>query len=139
MTASELNLHFPEKNKWPTFVEIEDKNKSQDESAPASSTENIFEVTCIIPADLSWFNGHFPEQPVLPGVVQVNWASQVAQRVFDCAEFRGVNSLKFTTMILPNTQVTLYLTANPEKHSIKFSYKSDETLFSSGTLIFSSH
>ena len=131
MTTTELNQQYPDKEKWPTFTNLNDTE---------SNTEftNTFERVCNIPSNLSYFAGHFPDQAVLPGVVQVNWANELATKLFNVEEFRGVNSLKFNSMILPETQVTLSLTLNPEKHTVKFSYKSDGTLFSSGVLIFAS-
>lgn len=146
MTASALNQQYSDKNKWPTFLSIE---------TPSTAVEeNAYKIDCKIPASLSWFAGHFPDQPVLPGVVQVNWANDLAQQLFEIKEFRGVNSLKFNTMILPETRVTLSLILNPEKNTVKFRYASfteddsitednsitkdnkDETLFSSGILVF---
>lgn len=140
MTASTLNQRYSDKNKWPTFISIE--------TPSTSAVENTYKINCEIPARLSWFTGHFPDQPVLPGVVQVNWANDLAKQLFEIKEFRGVNSLKFNTMILPETRVTLSLILNPEKHTVKFRYASiteddsitkdnkDETLFSSGILVF---
>ncbi len=133
MTASDLNQRFSEKDKWPTFLNIEQPSTSVETSVD----ENSYEIVCEIPASLSWFKGHFPDQPVLPGVVQVNWANDLAQQLFSIKDFRGINSLKFNTMVLPETQVTLSLIFNPERHSVKFSYNSNGTLFSSGILIFS--
>ena len=134
MTAEDLNQHYSEKDKWPTFLNSETPSSSVD--------ENSYKIVCDIPASLSWFKGHFPDQPVLPGVVQVNWANDLAKQLFKYEEFRGVNSLKFNTMILPETKVTLSLTLNPDKHTVKFRYASnteekDEILFSSGLLVFS--
>ena len=131
MTITDLNQQYPDKEKWPIFVDPTDT-----ETVRADS--NVFETVCEIPAKLSYFAGHFPEQAVLPGVVQVNWANNLATQLFNVEEFRGVNSLKFNTMILPEAKVTLSLTLNPEKHTVKFSYKSDGTLFSSGVLVFAS-
>ncbi|WP_299877586.1 hypothetical protein [uncultured Cocleimonas sp.] len=140
ITAEELNQQYPEKDKWPTF--------SVCETPSTLATDNSYEVICDIPVSLSYFKGHFPDQAVLPGVVQINWANDLAKRLFKYEEFRGVNSLKFNTMILPETKVILSLTLNPEKHTVKFRYTSiteddsmteekDEILFSSGILVFS--
>jgi len=31
-------------------------------------------LKCFIPQDLDYFNGHFPQTPILAGVVQLHWA-----------------------------------------------------------------
>ena len=144
ITAEDLNQYFPDKEQWPTFY--------ADITSSDSAEINSYKVICDIPASLCWFKGHFPDQAVLPGVVQVNWANDVAKLLFQNDEFRGVNSLKFNTMILPETRVKLSLALNPEKHTVKFRYTSiisitendsaakenkGEILFSSGILVFS--
>ena len=132
MAINDLNQQYPDKEKWPIFSD-------STEIKTATADSNVFETTCEIPSSLSYFAGHFPDQAVLPGVVQVNWANNLATKLFNVKEFRGVNSLKFNTMILPEAKVALSLTLNPEKHTVKFSYKSDSTLFSSGILAFASN
>ena len=104
------------------------ENKNQD--------SDYFEICCLVPKNLSWFKGHFPEQPVLPGVVQVNWASEIAQLLMNVKEFRGINSLKFNSMILPDTKIVMSLKHNQETNNVKFTYKSGEILYSSGVLNF---
>ena len=128
MTTANLNQQYSDKNKWPTFTNSEISLMPEE--------KNVFVTNCEIPSSLSWFKGHFPEQAVLPGVVQVNWANTIAKNLFKIEEFRGVNSLKFNTMILPDNTVTLSLAFNSEKQTVKFSYKSDDLLYSSGILVF---
>ena len=38
------------------------------------NTHDQVSIDIHIQSDLSWFVGHFPQQPVLPGVVQTHWA-----------------------------------------------------------------
>lgn len=91
-----------------------------------------------IPDSLTWFAGHFPEQPVLPGVVQLDWAAQIVNWVFTINhEFQRVDSLKFNNMILPLTELDLRLTLNTET-SVAFRYQNADLTFSSGKLIFAS-
>jgi 3-hydroxymyristoyl/3-hydroxydecanoyl-(acyl carrier protein) dehydratase len=85
-----------------------------------------------VPERMSYFAGHFPDQPVLPGVVQVFWAERAAR---DCLGLTGavsIRSLKFKQMVLPNTALVLSLVANPGNGSVSFTYASDATQYSSG-------
>lgn len=114
-------------NEWPDFLSIE-----------TSEDHLSISIQCLIPQDLKWFEGHYPEQPVLPGVVQVNWASELAQALFSTDtthEFKGINSLKFNTMILPNTTLSLNLKNNTATGSISFNYSNESDRFSSGKII----
>ena len=94
------------------------------------------ELELYVQPELSWFAGHFPEQPVLPGVVQTHWACELAKFFFSTSKVEKVNNLKFITMILPETQLTLSLSFSLEKKAVAFSYKKDEETFSVGSFRF---
>lgn len=90
-----------------------------------------------VPADLSWFEGHFPDQKVLPGVVQIDWVGKFGRVLFtDSAEFKQLTNIKFKTMIMPDTEVTLELTYAPEKGNLKFHFFNENESFSLGSLKF---
>ncbi len=98
-------------------------------------------VSLAISNDISWFAGHFPEQAVLPGVVQVHWATVLSRSIFasvlsEC-EFKAVNNLKFKTVILPDQTIDLILQYKPTKSMVSFTYRSEDDVFSTGTLVFS--
>ena len=63
-----------------------------------------------IAPDLSWFAGHFPGQPVLPGIIQLHLANVIA-----CALFGldgppiHIKRLKFSNIIVPPRVVELVL------------------------------
>ena len=101
------------------------------------SADNSVLITLHVPDQLSWFDGHFPEQKVLPGVVQVDWAGKLARALFvkDDA-FQQLSNIKFKTMVMPDTAMQLELTFNATKHSIKFTYFNETDSFSSGSFKF---
>ncbi len=87
--------------------------------------------------DLCWFDGHFPGQPVLPGVAQTHWACLLAATVFDLAtEFSTLTRLKFKTPVLPGQSVTLELTYSSERSRVNYRYHEGDTVFSTGTVHF---
>jgi 3-hydroxymyristoyl/3-hydroxydecanoyl-(acyl carrier protein) dehydratase len=124
-----LNLKQLNKNlelgHWPVFSDV-------------STTQNSCTLTLIVPRELSYFAGHFPDRPVLPGIVQVHWAIQLTKIFFTLNQFRNLRRLKFHNMLRPNTTLKLYLEYQTDTESVKFRYFSDELIYSSGTLQFRS-
>lgn len=67
-----------------------------------------------------FFQGHFPESPVMPGVLQIEALAQVgailALREFEDREskipfFTGINNAKFRRPVVPGDTLTLEVTA----------------------------
>ena len=101
------------------------------------TSSNSALIALHVPTDLSWFEGHFPEQKVLPGVVQIDWAGKFGKALFtDTAEFRQLTNIKFKTMIMPDTDVTLELNYLPEKETLKFHFYNQSDSFSIGSFKF---
>jgi len=105
----------------------------------ATSKEKNVVIDLFIQAELSWFIGHFPDQAVLPGVVQTNWACLIAQHCFLLQGFSKVTNLKFKSMVFPDTKLQMILDHLPEKQSVVFSLKNEVESFSSGVLHFKSN
>lgn len=93
-------------------------------------------LTLRVHPELACFKGHFPEQAVLPGVVQIHWAGELARRLFACSGFSELINVKFNGVVLPNTNVTLNLGFRSDVNRIDFSFLDESQTFSSGTLAF---
>lgn len=90
--------------------------------------------------DLMAFDGHFPQGAILPGVVQLDWAVQLAQSHFGSAIppcFVRVDALKFQRPVVPGMRIELSLQWRPGTQVLAFLFRSDaQTVHSSGNVVF---
>ncbi|MGB9429025.1 MAG: thioester dehydrase [Gammaproteobacteria bacterium] len=95
------------------------------------------ELDIVVSADNPWFDGHFPGQPILPGVVQIGWAVHFACELhgFD-AYVTTLEQIKFRRPILPGAQLTLHLMPEASTRKLRYEYRDAELRYSSGTLQF---
>jgi acyl-coenzyme A synthetase/AMP-(fatty) acid ligase/3-hydroxymyristoyl/3-hydroxydecanoyl-(acyl carrier protein) dehydratase len=91
----------------------------------------------VVPQNLLYFEGHFPIAPVLPGVVQVDWAIYFGRQYFALPEnFCGFQALKFQQVICAETRVYMELIHQPQKQSLQFRYFSDAGQHAGGRILF---
>ena len=90
-----------------------------------------------VPLDLAHFTGHFPQTPVLPGVVQVDWAQQLARQLIGDlpARFAGMEVLKFQQLVRPGDTLQLTLRFDTERSKLYFAYHNGEAACSSGRIL----
>ena len=92
-----------------------------------------------VPSTLFYLEGHFPQAPVLPGVVQVDWAIHFGRAHFALGPvFMGINALKFQQVILPDSPLLLELLFDSAKGSLQFRYFSDTGPHAGGRILFGS-
>jgi len=103
-----------------------------------NETENEVVLFLTIPADLYYFEGHFPEAPILAGVIQVHWAMHYIQEHFNLniEQHTSVDALKFQVIIAPEYKVTLTLKKMSDT-KVSFNYHSDHGAHTSGRVMYS--
>ena len=99
-------------------------------------TGNQVILHLFLPANILYFNGHFPDYPILPGVIQVHWAIEFSQEYLQILlQFKRLEVVKFHKLILPDTLIQLKLEHSILKHKTTFSYNNDKTIYSSGRIV----
>ena len=85
--------------------------------------DNIFdqavengEGTCTfsVPGEFSGYRGHFPGNPILPGIVQLSFVRRLAERRLGRSlRLAGVKRVKYLRLVTPDMPVTLTLALEP--------------------------
>lgn len=109
----------------------------QPEAQVLSVSDTQAVVALEVATSLAAFEGHFPDTPILPGVVQLDWAMRWAQDMFGiAAPFRGVDALKFQHVVRPGCRLVLSLEHLPAKAAVAFRITDGERPCASGRLMF---
>jgi acyl-coenzyme A synthetase/AMP-(fatty) acid ligase/3-hydroxymyristoyl/3-hydroxydecanoyl-(acyl carrier protein) dehydratase len=99
-------------------------------------TEGEWSLQLSVPPDLAYFSGHFPKAPVLPGVVQVEWALNLGRQLLNLGgAFAGMEVLKFQQLVRPGDEIQLHLRFDPERSKLYFAYRNDTATCSSGRIL----
>lgn len=86
--------------------------------------------------DIAHFAGHFPGAPILPGVVQIDWAMRFARQYLALeGEFSALENLKFLGVVLPDAKLQLALVWDSSRKHLDFSYATPERKYSTGRIV----
>ena len=94
------------------------------------------QLELVVPLDLAHFTGHFPGTPILPGVVQVDWAITLGQHLMSLPpRFAGMEVLKFQQLVRPGDRLSLTLRFDQERGKLHFAYRNGDAACSSGRIL----
>lgn len=85
---------------WHTVTDIR-----RDES---ENGLEIFEARAETPADSPWFSGHFPGEPILPGIAQLHMVLEVVRTAMpEGFRLAGVRRVRFKQVVRPEEPLTV--------------------------------
>ena len=80
--------------------------------------DNIISANAFFPADSPWFSGHFPGDPIVPGVAQLSIIFDVIKKCYDKEKNATIVSIKktrFKYLVKPEELINILIT--PDKKS----------------------
>ncbi|MBN1363293.1 MAG: hypothetical protein JW976_00660 [Syntrophaceae bacterium] len=116
-------------NQWSLLKEVKATNN------------NHIEALAEVPADSPWFSGHFPGEPILPGIALVHLVEQaIDQLALKKGEEYQIHSLKrirFTQPVRPGDKLSVNINAENTGKDVLFSFKvlCKENIVSSGVIV----
>ena len=103
------------------------------DSVEAAATTATYRIR--VPATLEHFRGHFPGFPILPGIVQLDWAVQLGRRHFPgLTSSTGVDNFKCQALVFPDAELILEL--RRDDSGLHFRYFDARRTYSSGKILF---
>jgi len=87
----------------------------------------------VLTAEMACFGGHFPGMPVLPGVVQIDWAVRLGVLLLGTGQPVAERfQVKFKRVISPGQNLTLELRIDTQRRRLNFIYRSGAVIASLG-------
>jgi 3-hydroxyacyl-[acyl-carrier-protein] dehydratase len=91
------------------------------------TNDNHIDALADAPADSPWFSGHFPGEPILPGIALVHMVEQaIKQHALakgDKIRLHALKRVKFTQPVRPDETLSVSITDENTGEDILFSFK----------------
>ena len=91
------------------------------------SNHNYIEALAEVPADSPWFSGHFPGEPILPGIALIYMAEQAiiqdALAKGKQVQLHALKRVRFTQLVRPGETLLLNISGEEVGEEILFSFK----------------
>jgi 3-hydroxymyristoyl/3-hydroxydecanoyl-(acyl carrier protein) dehydratase len=105
------------------------------------SNHNYIEALAEVPADSPWFSGHFPGEPILPGIALIYMAEQAiiqdALAKGEQVQLHALKRVRFTQLVRPGETLSLNISGEGAGENILFSFKvtNKENIVCSGAIV----
>ena len=92
-----------------------------------------------ITVNLGVLDGHFPDNPIVPGVAQISWVAEAAKKAFALTDLPGnMEAVKFRSPIVPGNIIRLTLRIDRQTHKVHFEITHDDRSCCLGRLLLGS-
>ncbi|NOT56260.1 MAG: hypothetical protein HOP18_16790 [Deltaproteobacteria bacterium] len=99
-------------------------------------TESGYLLHLHVPEDFLYFEGHFPEVPIVPGVCQLQWVIDAIQTYTGApVHLSALENVKFLRPLFPGQSCMLELTYSPQPARWHYRIYTDSHRFASGSLL----
>jgi 3-hydroxymyristoyl/3-hydroxydecanoyl-(acyl carrier protein) dehydratase len=86
-----------------------------------------------------WFSGHFPDDPILPGIAQLKMvADLIAISRKDASYMTGLSRIKFRKIVRPGEPLDIHATHGKIQNQYAFRISSSDKEICSGMMFFAS-
>ncbi|MBM9612957.1 hypothetical protein JWJ90_01505 [Desulfobulbus rhabdoformis] len=81
----------------------------------------------IVNHDSPWFDGHFPDTPILPGIAQLKMVADVIAQARQTPLFiRRLNRVKFKRIIKPGEQLDIHAKGSGDLYSFRITHNKED-------------
>ena len=110
--------------------------RMQPEVLSSQSKPGRLAIDLRVPEALACWPGHFPEQPIVPGVLQLQWAMEAIESWEGALpRVSRIDALKFKSVLLPGQQAQLNISRETKPTGYRFELRREAVVFSSGRLV----
>ncbi len=91
-----------------------------------------------IDGDSPWFSGHFPDDPILPGIAQLKMVVDLlSNSVADNMRMTGMSRIKFRKIVRPGELLDINVSSDNKENNYMFRITSGNEEVCSGKMSFS--
>ena len=92
----------------------------------AGAEKDFMAADAVAPCGSPWFDGHFPDQPILPGIALIAMAFDAAQekeaREGHCIRLQAVKRVRFKKPVRPDEPFTVALKCEQKESGLSYTF-----------------